>query len=66
MLILDEPTVYLDEEHRDAVVNAFKNINLKENGRQMFIVTHDTSFENTGGKVMVVHNIGGVSKIKEI
>ncbi len=61
VLILDEPTIYLDEERRTQVFEVIKE--LGRSLKQVVVVTHDESVVNIADKVIRVENIGGVSRV---
>ncbi len=60
-LILDEPTVYLDDERRRQIFEIVKE--LSKSLRQVIVVTHDESIINIADKVIRVENIGEVSRV---
>jgi len=52
-IILDEPTVYLDEERKSSLVNIISGFNAGGSIRQMIIITHDREiFENSSVDAM--------------
>lgn len=60
-LILDEPTVYLDDERRKQIFEIIKE--LSKSLRQVIVVTHDESVMNIANKVIRVENVGEVSRV---
>ncbi len=62
-LILDEPTVYLDENRRSQVFDIIRE--LGRSLKQVIVVTHDETVMNISEKVITVENIGGVSRVTE-
>lgn len=61
-LILDEPTIYLDEERKTQI---FKIISeLGRTLRQVIVVTHDEDVVEISNKVIRVENLGEVSRIQ--
>ncbi|MEM0361277.1 MAG: SMC family ATPase [Sulfolobales archaeon] len=60
-LILDEPTVYLDEERRKQIFEIIKE--LSKSLRQVIVVTHDESVIHIANKVIRVENVGEVSRV---
>jgi len=61
MLLLDEPTIHLDELRRKELVEIIKRITYIP---QTVIVTHDRDFESSAEKIIFVEKERGVSKIK--
>jgi len=57
ILLLDEPTVGLDPEYRDAVMEIFKK--LADSGRMLVISTHDRSLESIASKVLDIEELRG-------
>ncbi len=52
-IILDEPTVYLDEERKSSLVNIISVFSAGGSLRQMVIITHDREiFENSNVDAM--------------
>jgi exonuclease SbcC len=58
-ILLDEPTIYLDDYRRDELIGIIGNIDIP----QMIIVTHDNELENAADKVITVEKDDGESKI---
>ncbi|MEM3904689.1 MAG: SMC family ATPase, partial [Sulfolobales archaeon] len=61
VLILDEPTIYLDEDRRTQVFEVIKE--LGKSLKQVVVVTHDESVVDIADKVIKVENVGGVSRV---
>jgi exonuclease SbcC len=61
LLILDEPTIHLDQQRRQALTDLL--LKLKVKIPQMIIVTHDPELEIVGDRVVRVKNVNGVSKV---
>ncbi|RUM60410.1 MAG: hypothetical protein DSY53_00770 [Persephonella sp.] len=61
-LILDEPTIHLDEQRKSELVNLL--IKLKNDGfiRQLIIVSHDTEIEDTADSIYYI-NRGAVKEV---
>ncbi|RUM58298.1 MAG: hypothetical protein DSY60_01935, partial [Persephonella sp.] len=55
-LILDEPTIHLDEQRKNELVNLL--IKLKNDGfiKQLIIVSHDTEIEDTADTIYYIRN----------
>lgn len=52
-IILDEPTVYLDEERKSSLVNIISSFSTEGSLKQMIIITHDREiFENSNVDAM--------------
>lgn len=60
-LIIDEPTVYLDEERRQSMFEIISE--LGKTLKQMIVVTHDEAVMNISDKVIEVEKVGGVSRV---
>ncbi|AOL17018.1 hypothetical protein BFU36_10205 [Sulfolobus sp. A20] len=61
--ILDEPTVHLDEDRRNYLIEIIKN--LKEVVPQIIVVTHDREIENAADYVINVEKKGNKSVVSE-
>ncbi|WP_457622895.1 AAA family ATPase [Persephonella sp.] len=59
-LILDEPTVHLDEQRRSDLINLLLELKRKNFVKQLIIVTHDTEVEDAADNIYYVN--GGVVK----
>jgi len=60
-IILDEPTIYLDENRRAKLAEIFRRI---DNVPQMIIITHHRELENVADTIINVVKEGGISKVK--
>ncbi|MCX8186153.1 MAG: AAA family ATPase [Sulfolobales archaeon] len=60
-LILDEPTVYLDDDRREQIFEIIKE--LSKSLKQIIVVTHDESVIDIADKVIKVERVGEVSKV---
>ncbi|MDR3290544.1 MAG: SMC family ATPase [Methanobrevibacter sp.] len=58
-ILLDEPTIHLDDYRRNELIEIIGNVDIP----QMIIVTHDDELENAADKVINVEKDEGVSKI---
>ncbi|MEM1750761.1 MAG: SMC family ATPase, partial [Desulfurococcaceae archaeon] len=63
-IILDEPTIYLDDENKEKLFKVLKNV--ANNLRQVIVVTHDEKIMEIADKVFLVENEGGVSYVRSI
>ena len=61
VLILDEPTVYLDDERRTQVFSIIGE--LSKSLRQVIIVTHDEKVVDIADTVIRVENVGDTSRV---
>jgi len=64
LLILDEPTPFLDEERRKRLIEIM-NSYLKRIP-QVIIVSHDEELKDVADKVIKVELVGGISKVLEV
>ncbi|WP_457626702.1 AAA family ATPase [Persephonella sp.] len=55
-LILDEPTVHLDQQRRSDLVNILINLKEKNLVKQLILVTHDTEVEDAADSIYYVDN----------
>ncbi len=62
ILILDEPTVYLDEERRRDLIDILKSSSRALGVAQILIVTHDRELEDAADTVIEVRRENGVSR----
>lgn len=62
-LILDEPTIFLDERRRGELVSVLERNRLV---RQMFVVTHDPDFERISDKTYFITKEAGETTVKPI
>ena len=60
-IILDEPTIYLDENRRAKLAEIFRRI---DNVPQMIIITHHRELEDVADTIINVVKEGGISKVK--
>ena len=65
-VIMDEPTVHLDEERRRVLIDVFRNFRESAITQQMIIITHDRELEEVADTVYQVNKIGGASKVNEV
>ncbi|MCS7122015.1 MAG: DNA double-strand break repair ATPase Rad50 [Archaeoglobaceae archaeon] len=64
VLILDEPTPFLDEERRKKLVEIISNYLRKI--PQVIIVTHDEELKDAADRIIRVHAVGGISKVSYV
>jgi len=64
-VIMDEPTVHLDEERRRVLIDVFKNFRESAITQQMIIITHDKELEEVADTIYQVSKIGGISRVME-
>ncbi len=62
-LILDEPTIFLDERRRGELVTVLERNRLV---RQMFVVTHDPDFERISDQTYFITKEGGETTVEAI
>jgi exonuclease SbcC len=60
LLILDEPTVHLDQEHRTELVEVLSYL---KSMPQLIVVTHDSTFANAAEYILTVDKTGNGSSI---
>jgi len=65
-IIMDEPTIHLDEERRRELVEVVKSF-FKEGSivPQMIIITHDRELEEVADTLYQIEKINGISRIRE-
>ncbi|PUA31833.1 MAG: hypothetical protein B7O98_08545 [Zestosphaera tikiterensis] len=63
-IILDEPTVYLDEENREKLFEILKQV--ASNLKQIIIVTHEEKVKDIADKIYRIENRGLQSYVKEL
>ncbi|WP_455645014.1 AAA family ATPase [Methanosphaera sp.] len=63
LLILDEPTIHLDEERRKELVDIIGKINFVP---QMLVVTHDNEMEPLANNIIKINKENGISSSEEI
>ena len=61
-LILDEPTIHLDEQRKNELVNLLIKLKNESFIKQLIIVSHDTEIEDTADTIYYVRN----GKIEEV
>jgi exonuclease SbcC len=61
LLILDEPTIHLDEERRRELAMMIKNLNSIP---QTIVVTHDDEFDQVANTTIHVRKVDGASIIE--
>ena len=64
LLILDEPTQFLDEERRRKLVDVTTNYLRKI--PQVIIVSHDEELKDAADRVIFVDSQGGVSRVRYV
>ena len=62
MIMLDEPTIHLDNYRRHELIDILKNLNLLP---QMIIVTHDNDLEEAADNIFKIEKIDGISNVKQ-
>ena len=62
-LILDEPTIFLDERRRGELVSVLEKNRLVG---QMFVVTHDPDFERISDRTHIINKSRGETSIRPI
>ncbi|MBR0472002.1 MAG: AAA family ATPase [Methanosphaera sp.] len=60
LLILDEPTIHLDEERRSSLIDIISKINFVP---QMIVVTHDDEMEALSSNIIKIQKHDGISSI---
>lgn len=60
LIILDEPTIHLDSQRRQDLVEIIKKLSIIP---QTIVVTHDKEFENAADRLIVVEKIDGISRV---
>ena len=58
LLILDEPTIHLDAERKENLINIMREINIVP---QMIIVSHDEEMESLSNNIIKISKVDGVS-----
>jgi exonuclease SbcC len=61
LLILDEPTIHLDQPRRRELVEIVRNLSIIP---QSIVVTHDKEFEEAADRVIEVEKVNGVSVVR--
>jgi len=62
LLILDEPTIHLDEERRKSLIDIIREINFVP---QMIVVTHDDEMESLSNNIIKITKQNGISAIDD-
>jgi len=62
LLILDEPTIHLDEERRKSLIDIIREINFVP---QMIVVTHDDEMESLSSNIIKIVKQNGISSIDD-
>ncbi len=62
MIMLDEPTIHLDNYRRHELIDILKNLNLLP---QMIIVTHDNDLEEAANNIFKIEKNNGISTVKQ-
>lgn len=63
-MILDEPTVHLDEERRRELIDLIRYSTSGTGLQQLIVVTHDREVEEAGDVIVEVYKEGGVSSVR--
>lgn len=58
LLILDEPTIHLDSERRNDLIEIIRKINIVP---QMIVVTHDEEMESLSNNIIKISKTNGIS-----
>ncbi|MEM1619432.1 MAG: SMC family ATPase [Fervidicoccaceae archaeon] len=65
-MVLDEPTIHLDDERRTALARIFSEF---QGGRvipQLIVVTHEDDMKEVGDSVVLVERVGGASRARRL
>jgi exonuclease SbcC len=62
-MLLDEPTIYLDNQRRQDLIEVIKKLSVMP---QMIVVTHDTAMEEAADKINVIRKEGGISFTEDL
>ena len=66
-VIMDEPTIHLDEERRRELVEVVKNFFRRGSEiPQMIIITHDRELEEVADTLYQIEKVNGVSRVKAL
>ena len=60
LIILDEPTIHLDSQRRQDLVEIIKKLSSIP---QTIVVTHDKEFEQAADRLILVEKVSGISKV---
>jgi len=55
-MILDEPTIHLDEQRRNDLVDILLSIKSKNIVKQLIVITHDREIEDTADSIYYIEN----------
>ncbi|MEM2810622.1 MAG: AAA family ATPase, partial [Candidatus Korarchaeum sp.] len=58
--ILDEPTVHLDDERIESLLEALSSLQIP----QLIVVTHSTRFRDIASRSILVSKAGGISNVE--
>jgi len=58
--MLDEPTIHLDVQRRQELIDVFKKLMLIP---QMLIVTHDEALEDAADSIYIIKKENGCSRV---
>jgi len=61
LLILDEPTIHLDNERRSDLIEILRKINIVP---QMLVVTHDEEMLSSSDNIIRISKVNGISNIE--
>lgn len=61
-ILLDEPTIHLDDEHRNNLIDVVESMSVIP---QMIIVTHDKKLESASEELLKIEKTDGISKVIE-
>ena len=59
-ILLDEPTIHLDNSRKHELINLLKEMSLLP---QMIIVTHEPQLENAANNLIKIEKENGISKV---
>ena len=66
-VVMDEPTIHLDEERRRELVEVVKNFFRRGSEiPQMIIITHDRELEEVADTLYQIEKVNGVSRVKAL
>lgn len=60
LLILDEPTIHLDNERRDELIEILRELNVAS---QILIISHDDNMENISNNIIQISKTDGISTV---
>jgi len=64
-IVLDEPTIYLDEQRVRYLADVLRDAISASKGTQIIVVTHEESLKQAGDSVLRVKKRGGTSLVEE-